>query len=322
MTQYPNHNINYLIALYLNNELSGEEKEFVQHWCEKHPKEYEFLRATFENKPAPLKIDTDKAWADVSSRMAGRRVKRHRFYYVTSIAATILLLAGLFVFLQPRGKSDNELTASLEGSFVTMDKRLECTLPDGSRVLLQKNSRLSYNYHDAKIRKTALEGEAYFDVKHNKDRVFSVATSKQEISVLGTSFVINTHQENTGETVWVHTGKVRVRNMDNDQTVVLDKNESSVLVNNHLQKAPVTDQNNYAWATKELIFENKPLVEVVKTIEQTFDTPIVLDSKISDYRVTASYKNEKLEDVLRELSVITGLQYEKAKNGYLIKKKE
>lgn len=322
MNQHIKHNINYLIALYLNNELSGEEKEFVQQWCEKHPKEYEFLRATYEKELKPVKVDTDKAWDEVSARIAGRRLKRHRFLYVTSLAATVLLLAGLFIFLQPGEKADSQLTASLEGSFVSSDSRVECHLPDGSRVLLQKNSRLNYDYRDTKARKTSLEGEAYFEVKHNKDRFFSVTTVKQEIRVLGTSFVINAHTENTGETVWVHTGKVKVRNLLNNQDIILSKSESSRLENNHLQKEPVQDQNEYAWATHELIFENKSLSEVAQTLEQTFDTHVALESKLVNYRVTANYKNETLEEILNELSIITGFKYQKTNTGYLIKEKE
>ena len=66
---------------------------------------------------------------------------------------------------------------------------LAVTLPDGSKVNLNADSRLTYKPYQWIIsRNVELEGEAFFEVKQGKR--FSVKSNQNKVNVLGTSFNI------------------------------------------------------------------------------------------------------------------------------------
>lgn len=319
MTMAPQHKINYLIALYLNNELSGQEKEMAERWCREHPQEYNFLRDAYLNQPDFFQVDTDKAWERVSSSVAQYRLrKRHHLLIAFSVAASVLLLAGVFILNHLNSKSEMPLTALPEGVFESKGTLQECHLPDGSKVVLHKNSRLTYDWRNERVRNTTLDGEAYFEVKHNPERKFTVETHRQEITVLGTSFVVNTRPADGDEAVWVNTGKVTVRSLKANQRIVLERGEGARLQNDRLHREQHNDANLYGWATRELQFTNRLLPEVIEILEKTYDIPIVLEAKNPTCRVTANFRQEPLDKVLKELSAITGFSYKESGNGYLI----
>ena len=73
----------------------------------------------------------------------------------------------------------------------------EILLPDGSAVTLNANSKLQYYTHSA--RKVWLEGEAFFEVKKIPETAepFQVVTNDLTITVLGTTFNVNSRNEQT-----------------------------------------------------------------------------------------------------------------------------
>jgi transmembrane sensor len=65
-------------------------------------------------------------------------------------------------------------------------------LPDGTKVWLNSGSRLIYPVaFSGDTREVYLEGEAYFDVRHDKQHPFHVHANKMDIKVLGTEFYVS-----------------------------------------------------------------------------------------------------------------------------------
>ncbi|TKC62167.1 DUF4974 domain-containing protein [Pedobacter hiemivivus] len=65
-------------------------------------------------------------------------------------------------------------------------------LPDGTKVWLNSDSRLIYPVaFSGDAREVYLEGEAYFDVSHDKKHPFYVHANKMDIKVLGTEFYVS-----------------------------------------------------------------------------------------------------------------------------------
>ena len=72
----------------------------------------------------------------------------------------------------------------------------QITLPDGSIVWLNAASSLKYPAAFLqKQRKVQITGEAYFEVAKNPDRPFVVQVNDMEVQVLGTSFNINSYED-------------------------------------------------------------------------------------------------------------------------------
>jgi len=94
-------------------------------------------------------------------------------------------------------------------------EKRKITLPDGSRVFMNENSRLAVSADWAKdqTRKVRLEGEAYFKVEekiHRGSKVkFVVSTNSLDVEVVGTAFDVNAANQKTQ--VYLNSGKVQLR---------------------------------------------------------------------------------------------------------------
>jgi ferric-dicitrate binding protein FerR (iron transport regulator) len=88
----------------------------------------------------------------------------------------------------------------------------QITLPDGTKVWLNAASSLKFpsTFKELKNRKVELTGEGYFEVAKDKAHPFIVATSKQEVEVLGTHFNINSYADEPNTKTTLLEGSVRV----------------------------------------------------------------------------------------------------------------
>jgi ferric-dicitrate binding protein FerR (iron transport regulator) len=126
-----------------------------------------------------------------------------------SIAASILLLisVGCFAWILSRNDATNTMYVATSG----IQNMQSILLPDGSQVQLGPGSKLVYPLEfDGKMREVQLEGQAFFDVVKDKSKPFVVKTKDMDVTALGTSFEVFSHDsENNIETVLL-SGKIKV----------------------------------------------------------------------------------------------------------------
>ena len=109
--------------------------------------------------------------------------------------------------------------ASTVGEIISTPNQVinEYTLPDGSVVALNSNSKLVFpKQFNGDTREVTIEGEAFFDVKPNPEKPFIINAGKAQIKVVGTSFNVSAYPETETLEVVVKTGKVQVisKNID------------------------------------------------------------------------------------------------------------
>jgi transmembrane sensor len=150
---------------------------------------------------------------------AKRFILRPEWY---SMAASVLLVIGLGWWFINKN-SPSEKTNSLYKGIISQikepliqeinntDKPKLVALNDGSSVLLQPKSRISYpqSFTGTK-REVFLYGEAFFEVAKNPDQPFFVYANGLVTKVLGTSFIISAFDTEKDVKVVVKTGKVSV----------------------------------------------------------------------------------------------------------------
>ena len=93
-------------------------------------------------------------------------------------------------------EDENIITTNDFNTLVVGDgKRSVIKLPDGTKVWLNSGSRLVYPVKFlGDTREVYLEGEAYFDVTHDKEHPFHVRANNMNISVLGTEFYVSSNE--------------------------------------------------------------------------------------------------------------------------------
>src|SRR5204863_2744841 len=110
-------------------------------------------------------------------------------------------------------------TGSIKHELVSADSVRNILLPDGSRIWLNKFSKLTWpeNYGE-EIRTVSLEGEAYFEVAKNKTKPFVVVSGKIITQVLGTVFNVS-QQKNGVVKVTLSEGSVLVKKDKNEMVL-------------------------------------------------------------------------------------------------------
>ena len=108
--------------------------------------------------------------------------------------------------------------------------KLQIVLPDGSKVWLNAASSLRFpTVFNGSKRQVELKGEAYFEVSHDKSKIFEVNTRNQVVQVLGTHFNINAYLDEPTVNTTLLEGSVRVSDLRTNISQLLKPGEQSQL---------------------------------------------------------------------------------------------
>lgn len=192
-------------------------------------------------------------------------------------------------------------------------QHLEYTLPDGSNVTVNADSKISFSESGfTKQRILKLEGEAFFSVQ--KGKPFVVNTQTGSVEVLGTT--LNVYSRHNELSVSCLTGKVQVT--ANGQSMIIEPGEKADLVSGTLQKTTNIQTNQMGeWRSGEFHFDNVPLISIFEEIERQFNVNITTKG-LENRFFTGSFSNKNLKEVLETVCLPMHLDYE-IKNGNKIK---
>lgn len=272
------------------------------------------MRDLLVGKAAVPVVETD-GWAELTPRLLkfGKR----------ALAVAAVLVAGFLLiqyWLSPAS------TGSVKAFETAYGERKNVQLPDGTTVSLNAGSRVHIDADfGLKVRNVYLEGEAFFDVKHNKEIPFIVHTNTMAVRALGTAFDVKAYSEETTTETSLIRGLVEVTLKQNDnQVVLLHPNQKITWVTrNKQQKEPAdvekekqvtalaepiphaitpTDHGEIkevAWCENKLIFEDDTLGDIAVQLERWYGIPIIFENEdLKSYRFTAAFEKEDLSTVL------------------------
>lgn len=238
--------------------------------------------------------------------------KLHTLYLWAGRVASIVLLVlltGLSVYYYTANQQD------MQDMIVSVEKgqKANVVLPDGSKVWVNSDSKLSYgNRFNQKERVLSLEGEAYFEVAPDKDRPFIVETNEMAVRALGTSFNVKSYDDEKDASTVLMTGKVEVTT--NSECLTLTPNEKIIFnrLTGHMEKSSVDNASDYInWKDNALTFNGETFENIVHTLERYYNTRILFESEsLKKYRFTGTPGNTSLESILQILSLTSPLSYE------------
>ncbi|MCC5936055.1 MAG: FecR domain-containing protein [Lunatimonas sp.] len=186
-------------------------------------------------------------------------------------------------------------------------------LPDSSKVILNSGSKLYYQEHFSGVyREVFLEGEAYFEVTKDPNRSFIVNAGTSSTTALGTSFNIDAYSQERIN-IYLITGNVKVVSIDSWETdTYLGVGESVSVVQGKLSEKKAFDNEKItAWTKGLIIFDNTPIHEAIRVMENWFDVTFHLEnSPPSNLQVSGRFDNETLKNILTGLSFSTRFQFE------------
>jgi len=310
-----------LIARYFAGECDDDEVRQIQEWSRQNPELMDEASMIWEQVPAgEFTPDTEQALLKVNSRLdakkmpAGRRI----LLWVSSAAAVVLILIMVGIFKNEPSGEDERLYPHEELAFYTNDeKTMECMLPDGSKVWLNRSSILYYpKDFGTNTREVQLSGEAFFDITPDTGKPFLIRANGTLTHVVGTSFGVKAVKDAAEVIVTVLTGVVKFSAKEKDEKIELKQGEQGVC---HLEELkPVKNENPdlnlLAWKTKQLVFKQTPLSEVAQLVGDVYDVPVSVDESIADLQLNSTFDQLSLEEVMQIIEMTLQIQI-KRENG-------
>lgn len=284
-----------LAQKYSEGNCTPQEKKLVETFFEENQKnDFQVYLSQKRKEQLFSKIKENTSLPHITKKPA------HTFFKITAAA---VILIGLVISLQFFTSPKTVVHVAAKG-----EKR-EVLLHDGSLVILNSNSTISYPQEFGDTRDVQLKGQAYFKVKRDTTKPFIVNTKSLQVKVLGTSFDVNTNAYNVPK-VSVVSGKVQVTNNSNkSDRLIITKNQQATLANKKLLKTQEDSKHQIAWTQNIIRLENTSLKETARILENWYDIKIEFKEKqLENLTISGKFKDEKLQNVLKSLTLLKNLK--------------
>jgi ferric-dicitrate binding protein FerR (iron transport regulator) len=325
--------IDELIGKYLAGEASHEEREVVDGWRgenESNRQYFSQIQTIFARAATvspDLQFDEDAAWNKVRARLKQthgkvvnlqpERPANNAWSILWKIAASILLVAVVGFFAYQNLQSSDDAVVPVQ--VIAEKKTVRDTLPDGSEVVLNKKTRLTYAYDSRKKEhRVKLKGEAYFSMAHEEKKNFVVDVEGVFIRDIGTSFNVKAYPNSNTIEVVVEEGEV-IFYTETDSGLTLKANGKGIY--DRVTKQFSVDQpeaNVTAYKTRYFVFSGTSLAEVARQLNAVYDRKVIVSEAIQGCQLTVDFDNDNLESIVDVISQTLQLKVRDTPQGILL----
>ena len=192
-------------------------------------------------------------------------------------------------------------------------------LSDGSRVWLNAASSLRFPTNFAGTHRIVqLTGEAYFEVKSNPKRPFTVEVGSLKVNATGTRFNINAYPDENGILTTLAEGNVRVRSINSDVSL---KPEQEVLTEPNGTMSPVRSadmETRLAWTNGKFIFNGADVPAIMRQIGRWYDVDVRYLGPVKGETFTGMVSRQS--DITRVLRIMEagGIRFRIEKNVIMV----
>lgn len=192
-------------------------------------------------------------------------------------------------------------------------RQYHVVLPDGTEVWLNAASSVQYPVaFKGRERRVKISGEVYFEVAAKSWQPFVVETDQMKLEVLGTSFNVNTYNDEKTIRTTLLTGAVKVtpahttqpKVLVPGQTAVLSKPDASTEATLTVTETPDPDKI-IAWKNGLFNFDGMDLYSVMRQLERWYNIEIEYVGKPENVIFKGKmHRNTNLSDVLKVLETM------------------
>jgi len=267
---------------------------------------------------------------------------------VPMLSAVLAVLAGFWLWpgdRLPYGSEDGSDPVPLAGSAylyeTAVGERSTVTLPDGTRLTLNTDSRVRVSYSSSHRMLTLVQGEIYVKVAKDETRPLSVLANDRIVQAVGTEFNLQITADQKIELL-VTEGRVRVAvhaapaggrertapdalpvtslEVTAGQRLTVDNREPD----SGLAKTakPATSEEievKLSWQQGNLIFRGEPLEEAMREIGRYTSVEfVILDDDLKQMRVAGLFKAGDVDSLLAVLKENFDIVYEHTEDQKII----
>jgi transmembrane sensor len=313
--------IDELIAKYLVGEAMPDEAIWLDDWKAQSEDNLQYFNRSKKlfNFTLDQHVDAQKMYQNILATPTKEvPVFSLKQYFTPLRFAATLIIVSLLGFIATLVFKTNTQPDMILASTETVQEQ---KLADGSTVALNKHSKLTVvGGFNGKQRKVRLEGEAFFEVKHDDEKPFVIDAGGILIKDIGTAFNVKANPESDSVFVFVTEGIVELSAAN--QTIVLHQNQSSIYIksSNRFIESNYAQPNITAYKTKQFHFNATSLGQAVNELNAVYGNIIELQNKqLALCTISVDFHNESPETIVTIIAQTLGLEIEQRNGTYLLK---
>lgn len=311
----PNIPMEELILRYLSGETSESEFRELEAWVLADPDNKAFFTEMkkvwmLSGMGEKSDVDVENEWrklegktgfihpsagqAGSSQRGSVVRMRPGRMFLRIAAAVIVLVMAGTVVY---------QLMLQDEMEYLAGNTVENIRLADGSTVILNRESALTWGTKAKDQRNVSLKGDAYFEVTRDEAKPFVITAGDVEVEVLGTAFYVDAREEHPFIDITVESGRVAVRSVGTE--IVLNAGEKAAFHKQAktLQQRENTDPNFNSLKSGTLAFENSRLDKVADALNRHYHAQIVVEPSVQETcELTATFQDKSLDAIMQIMS--------------------
>lgn len=268
--------------------------------------------------------EVEQVWGNLDALKSGdlpeleqaRAARPPRWRHGRPLLSGLLLAAVL-------GSAWQEFSAPTATYRTGIGERREIALADGSRLQLNTATRLRVRISRLRREIDLEQGEAVFDVAHERWRPFRVHAGKLHISDIGTLFNVR-HLDAGGTSVSVLAGEVEVRVGRSWLGEILSAGFGRRLDADGRWHGPekVDAEPVLAWTRGQLVFDHTPLADVAKELERYHNLHFVLaDASLGQQTLSGRFDAGDLQPFLQALQSMLPVRVQRGKDTIVLHKR-
>ena len=199
-------------------------------------------------------------------------------------------------------------------------------LSDGTKVWLNADSKIKYpvSFGQDK-REVSLRGEGYFEVAKDSARPFIMSTDKMDVKVLGTTFDVNTYEDEGKSFVVLVEGLVEVSAGKGESRIITPGYMAEVDMHDVQAKIHVSkcDTEDYiALKNGNFSFRNASLTEILKRVSRYYDVTVIREQVFEEEYYTGDVSSDvSLESLLAVIESSTSVSFKVERKIVYVQKK-
>lgn len=255
-----------------------------------------------------------------------KMARQKRWGIAASVAALLAMTAGILLLISNNSlKSQLADTPSWTEITTAYGESRSVTLPDGSTLWLNNDSRLLYpdRFNDAQ-RQVFASGEIFADIRSDASCPFLICGNGSTTRVTGTRFNWRSYPDMECVEISLISGKVSLETKTSGKDLRLDIRPGEIVKVNFdagsVTRRDLTEEY-VNWKEKRVLFFNDMTLEqIANELRRQFSVEVVLGrDALRSQRYYASFVNdESVSDILETLGAGNGLKIRYENNIYYI----
>ena len=305
-----------VLVAFLKGELDAAQAAAVEAWYDRSAANRRMLGQVYyilyvsDRITDAAGIDVERSLRQFKRRMhAGRRISLRRSAVriaAAAVIAAVLLAGGLTTVLLSKRLAQPVTVVTQLG------ERSQVVLPDGTKVWLNSSSSVEYVApFFSRQRRVKMEGEAYFEVEHDRRAPFVVSTNGLDIEVLGTRFNIRNDDNEHRVTTVLLEGAVKAYASGREQASVRLHPAQQLVFDTRTHAMRLTDcpsaERSINWIDGRFCFEHDTFGEIVAELKRYYNVDIrFMDNRLRDMRFSGNFR---VEDGIYHIMSVLQLTY-------------